>query len=227
MALTPADVSWIKTRITSIISANSTAAPASIRRILPLKDLQGKLYEAWVLGEMIQQLSVNEKYSIHLINSGTYRLKQKGTEIKRNYPYFKVFDSKNTLIGEIFTDTEFSSLSHVRLRGAPWLGPSFHELDIVLFSPGKSGRPSFRNVLIAVECKATTIHKSTFREVLGFRRELGLLSHLNPTGFTSWPASTIASDPPSVHLFYSTDRGILKYTANAAHFGIIVNHLPM
>jgi hypothetical protein len=227
--LTSEDVARIRAYIATIFQTHAAISPASTRGILPVKDLQGKLYEAHVLATVIQNLVTLEHCTVRLINSGTFTFKQKGSPVRRAYPYFEVYRA-GTMIGELFTDTEFLSLSCVLSRHPNPANGDYHELDIALLSPlcAEGVRPMYSHVLLAIECKATTFEKSTFREVLGFRRELTFLSDRNnSTGFNSWPIISVPADPPSVHMCYSTDPAVLKYVRNAATFGIIVFHETM
>jgi len=225
--LTSTDVLRIRGNIASILQASSSISPVQAAGILPIKDLQGKLYEAHILATIIQNLTTLEGCTIKLVSSGTLTLKQKGSPINRTYPYFEVYRNR-ALIGEIFTDTEFLSLSFSLRRAKTITTSDYHELDIVTFSPGLNGRPRHEDVLLAVECKATSVEKSTFREVLGFRRELALLqSTPQKTSFNTWPINLITANPPSVHMFYSIDRPILKYKDNAFIYGILVIHETM
>jgi hypothetical protein len=226
MALTTNDITRLKQQISASLQANAGISIASAIGILPTKDLQGKIYEAYILAFVIEKLVIVEGYSVQLVNNGTLVLKQKGSPINRTYPYFTVHKN-GKLIGEIFTDTEFTSLSFKLRRGTTFIPGDFHELDIAMFKPGCSGRPGHDQILLAVECKATEIGKNTFREMLGFRREMTLLTNVNPTIFNTWPVRTVNSDPPSVHLCFSTDPAIIRYADNGRCYGIYVIHEPI
>lgn len=225
--LTSTDVVRIKTQITNLLKKNAGMSPAQVTGILPVKDLQGKLYEAHVLSVIIENLATQEKCTIKLVNTGKLMLKQKGSPLNRTYPYFEVWKG-GSLIGEIFTDTEFTSLS-CSLRKAKVSNGDYHELDIGLFTPGcmDGKRPSYNEVLLAVECKATVFEKSIFREVLGFRRELSMLKNKHKTIFNVWPIDEVPAVPSSVHLCYSTDGAIRRYSDNAIEFGILMIHETM
>lgn len=221
--LTSTDIVRIKAQITNLLQKNAGMSPAQVTGILPVKDLQGKLYEAYVLSVIIENLTTKEKCTIKLVNPGKLALKQKGSPLNRTYPYFEVWRS-GTLIGEVFTDTEFTSLSCF-LRKATISNGDYHELDIAMFTPGCAAgiRPSFVDVLLAVECKATVFEKSIFREVLGFRRELAMLDkNMNKTIFNIWPIDKVSANPASIHLCYSTDGAVRKYRDNALEFGILM-----
>lgn len=220
MALNSSDIIRIKKQISDSLQANTGISPANATSILPVKDLQGKIYEAYILALIIERLVTIEGCSIQLVSSGNLLLKQKGSPINRRYPYFKV-SKDGKFIGEIFTDTEFTTISFEKSGNTIPRPGDYHELDIAMFTPGCKDRPSYKSILLAVECKATTIEKATFREMLGFRREMAFLIGMElPTEFEKWPARSVACHPRSLHLCYSTDPAILKYVANGLFFGM-------
>jgi hypothetical protein len=222
--MTQAQIRNIKSRITSVLQTHAHVAPAQSATLLPIRGLQGKLYEAHVLATICQGLVSVEGLRASLVNNGSLRLKQKGGPINRQYPYFKFFRNK-ALFGELFTDIEFTSLSH-HLNGAAHISNGdYHELDIALLQPNCAGRPSYNQVLLAAECKNTSIKKSIIREVLGFRRELSFYSqHPNSTQFAFWPTSTTNSNPNSVHMLYCSHQRVNRYLQNCLRFGILLVH---
>lgn len=226
--MTAASLSRIKSKITTVLQQSANVSPSRVRTLLPVKSLQGKLYEAHVLASICSNLAAKEGCSLSLVGGNKLVLKQKGSPIDRSYPYFEIKRGK-VLIGELFTDIYFNTLSHF-IKGSP--NPpthgDFHELDIALLKPGLKGYPSHAEVLLAVECKNTAIKKSIIRELLGFRRELSFLAqgHI-PTGFRSWPANRIKANPASVHMLYCSDRRINRYQTNCDQFGIILEHHKM
>lgn len=226
MALTTNDIARIKNQISASLQSTAGISVANAIGILPTKDLQGKIYEAYILAIIIEKLVTVEGFSVQLVNNGNLVLKQKGSPINRTFPYFTVH-KKGKLIGEIFTDTEFTSLGFMLRGGTGLTSGDYHELDIAMFMPGCSGRPAHHQILLAVECKATTIEKSTFREMLGFRREMGLLQKKNRTIFSIWPTKFVYSYPPSVHLCFSTDPAVLKYEKSGLSYGMYLIYETM
>lgn len=219
------DAARVRGKITAALSANASISPAQALGIIPAKNLQGKLFEAYVLSRIIEDLVKKENCDIRLVSSSAkLKLKQKGSIINRSFPYFEVFRD-NCLFGELFTDTYFTGVSYERRNGSSPQSGDYHELDIVLIQPGQNDWPTYKAIMMAVECKATTIEKSTFREVLGFRRELGLLTDKpKNTCFRTWPAAKlpVGPEPASVQLLYTTDLSARKYEKNALEFGIEV-----
>ncbi|EHQ27067.1 hypothetical protein [Mucilaginibacter paludis] len=225
--LSTADFTRIKDTISKSLSAIAAVTPAAIGHILPKTEVVGKLYEAHVLSRMIQDLHHIEGLKVDLIGTGgRVMLKQKGGPINRAFPYFKLY-KKGILFAELFTDTYFSTLSYSDIGGTLERS-SYHELDIALLKPNCAGTPSFDQVFIAAECKATDMQKSIFREILGFRRELGCLVPGGiPTNFDHWPETHIRCNPASVHIFYCTDKTVDDYKENAKTYGIVLKHEPM
>jgi len=228
--MTEAEVLKIKNKITTILQTNSGIAPSVINSLLPtsVKSLQGKLYEAYILALICENLVTRENCTIKLVQGANPILKQKGSPINRNYPYFEV--SKNGyLFGELFTDTYFTTLSY-SLKATlnnPVRG-DYHELDIAMIMPGKNSYPKHDEIMLAVECKNTSVKKHIIREVLGFRRELSFFKGLNyPTHFQNWPANSIASSPGSVHMLYCSDRAVNNYQSNCLRFGILTEYFKM
>lgn len=223
--LTPADITRIKNQITNILQRNAGVAPARTNTLLPIRGLQGKLYEAHVLATICEKLVTQEGLRVTLIGGSNLMLKQKGGSIDKAYPYFEVWNGP-TLFGELFTDVYFSTLSY-QMKGSPsnQTYGDYHELDIALLKPGQNGHPPYSEVMIAVECKHTSIKKSIIRELLGFRRELSFYSNIpQPTNFSVWPSTQTHSNPNSVHMLYCSDSRINRYTTNCLQFGILLEH---
>lgn len=227
--MTTAQINQIKNDISAALHAHANVSPSRSIGLLNISDLTGKLYEASVLAEVIERLVTEENLTVTLAGTGRYlKLKQKGGPINRNYPYFEISQGGQPF-AELFTDIYFSTISKarrantlVRQRG------DFHELDIAVIARNARVTPEPGQILIAIECKNTTLEKSTIRELLGFRRELSLLSTPESTLFTNWPAATITANPPSVHMLYTTHGSILSYyRENCEVFGIKLVHHNM
>lgn len=226
--LTQADIIRIKNQIADILYANANIAPARTNTLLPIHSLQGKLYEAHVLATVCEKLATEENFSIKLVGGSNLILKQKGGAINRQDPYFEIWDG-TTLFGELFTDIYFNTLSY-EMKGSPIRQTygDYHELDIVLLEPNKNGYPKHSDIIIAIECKNTSIKKSIIRELLGFRRELSFYTQVSfPTFFSIWPARQINSQPNSIHMLYCSDIRINRFTTNCLQFGIILQHHKM
>lgn len=219
--MTAAKLSSIQQQIEKALNRYARISPARTKGLLPTKSLQGKLYEASVLAEVCKQLHTQEGFTIRLSEGTRLMFRQKGGAITDEFPFLEIIHH-GAVIAELHTDIYFTTLSNAHKAGK---GPSspgdYHELDIALIKPGiKNGYPSFKDVFIAIECKNKVINKGTIREILGFRRELSTLQELNPTGFNKWPMNEVPSFPPSVQMFYCSDRYIKKFEPNCKIFGI-------
>jgi hypothetical protein len=213
----------IKKRITSILEKNTGISPSRIEKLLPLKSLQGKLYEADVLATVCENLVTKEKLQIKLINGTKLMLKQKGSPVNRAYP-FLLISKNNSIFAELWTDIYFNTMSY-SLNGSPrnMNNGDYHEIDIALLTPNINGFPKHTDILLAIECKNTSLKKSIIRELLGFRRELSFYyEHSNKTNFDSWPASSIYAQPNSVHMLYCSDKEIIRYEKNCFRYGILL-----
>ena len=227
--MTTAQIDQIKDDISAVLRKHAKVSLSRSKGLLNISDLTGKLYEASVLAEVIEKLVTVENLTVRLAGSGKYlKLKQKGGPISRDYPYFRISQGGQPF-AELFMDIYFTTLSSSRRSGAPGSRRGdFHELDLALLVPDVKSRPEPEEILIAIECKNTTLQKSTIRELLGFRRELSMLSGAEDTGFTNWPADTIPADPPSIHMLYTTHGSILShYRENCEVFGIKLVHHSM
>jgi hypothetical protein len=223
--MTAADVARIKKKITTTLKAHANVSPARTQNLLPMKSLQGKLYEAHILATICEGLTIQEGLRISFVGGNILMLRQKGGPINRSYPYFKVWKD-TTLFAELFTDLYFATLSY-KMRGAPKHKAygDYHELDIAILQPGQTGYPQQTEVMLAVECKNTSINKNIIRELLGFRRELSFyLRNSQPTHFKVFPTNQTHSEPNSVHMFYCSDNRINRYTLNCIQFGILLRH---
>ena len=162
-------------------------------------------------------------------NGKTIVLKTGGGPINKNYPWIEV-KKEGVLIGEIFTDIYFISMSYSLNQSNRKPTPGeYHELDIVMTKPRGNGMPRHDEILIGVECKNTKKYrKSLLKEILGVRREMGLLAGtLVATEFSQWPSTTVPSSPPSCLLVYSTSNKVKNYSRPGETYGIDFIYEPM
>ena len=223
-----ADITRIKNKLTRSFQRTSGISPTRTISLLPIRSLQGKLYEASVLAEVCENLVSREGYRITLVGGPHLILKQKGGPINRLYPYFQLYKD-STLKYELFTDVYFNTLSY-HFKGRPTLQTNgdYHELDIALIKPNLIDKPNFDEIALAIECKNTSIEKKIIRELLGYRRELSYVDKTpNRTSFINWPLREVYANPSSVHMLYTTDRRVLRYIDNCSRFGIVLNYLPL
>lgn len=217
----------VKKRVEAAIRRYAKAASVAEYALVPSSLTSGKLYEAHVLSLVLERLHDDEGLSVLLVNSRLIPLKSAPGPINRKYPHFEL-RRNGTLIAELWTDIEFLTLSYAQAGGAlPPTPGDYHELDLVVVTPGLAGRPRHRDLLLGIECKNTGYTKGLLKSILGIRRELSLLQDERPTHFRSWPRSRVPADPPSCLCVYSTDPGVGGYTAPGRVFGIDFFHEPM
>jgi hypothetical protein len=189
-------------------------------------DRNGKLYEAWVLGVVLEKLKNVELCRVTLINGPKVRLKTGGGGINRSYPHFLVQRADGTEF-EVWTDVEFYTLSHSRRSPAALSRADFHELDIVVVPKGTDGRPRHTDILIGIECKHTAFQKVMVRAALGVRRELSYLDNRSQTSFFKWPLASVPARPNSILMVFSSDARIEQYRPTGEVFGIEFVHEEM
>jgi hypothetical protein len=214
-------------RITQAFAKVFGISPSSASKVLPLGDPLGKLYEAYVLTQVVRELRIKEGLQADLVNSRSLTLKAGGGGINRSYPFVQL--KKNGRVwAELWTDIYFTTLScdSARRTGSP-LACDYHEMDIVVVPPRTSGLPCNSDIWLAVECKARPYGKNLLREILGIRRELSYLDHPVSTRFTVWPRSSVPANPPSCIMVYSTDPDAANCQPAGDRFGIDFVHCPI
>lgn len=226
--LEQSEINRIKHDIAATLKSAAGISARRTSKLLPIKGLRGKLYEASVLAYVCEHLVTQEKLSLKLVGGTRLMLKQKGGPINRAFPYFEVY--KNSLLwAELFTDLYFNTISY-KFKGhtGTQIPGDYHEIDIALIEPGLSGKPQHDEVMLAIECKNTSCEKKVIREVLGFRRELSFFNNSpQRTKFSTWPSPVIFANPNSVHMLFCSDSGVNKYDLNCNRFGILVKHYEM
>lgn len=208
-----------RTELRKIFKDHLGISSKTTQQLVPLKISDGKLYEAYVLGLLVERLVVDEKYSLRLVGGSKIKLKSAPGPINRSYPHIELW-REGSCRAELWTDVEFLSLSYqIRGSGSLTMG-DYHELDILIVDVGISGRPGPGEIWLGVECKNTGYEKGLLKEILGIRRELSLLQEPLPTKFMSWPRIAVPANPGSCLLVYSTDPKVNNYAAPGDVFGI-------
>lgn len=223
--MTTASVDKAKRQIDAIMAGYQNAAGVSQQSIFSSNVSAGKVYEAWVLCEILARLHVDERCSVRLRGGSSVSLKSSPGPVNRAYSHFEIGHASETL--EVWTDVEFLTLSYAD-RNPPW--PSrgdYHELDLVVVPTGSVGRPQHDEIRIGVECKHTPYRKELLRAILGVRRELSYLAPAHPTGFAVWPAPDVPASPASCLLVYCSGPAVLKFAEPGQTFGIDFVHWPL
>lgn len=200
-------------------------AGATKRLALPPADNAGKLYEAWVLTRLLEQLRDHEGFDITLREARELRLKSAPGPINRDYAHFLL--ERPGLALEVWTDVEFIALSALRRGVGAISSCDFHELDIVAVPAGTNDRPPCGAILLGVECKNTPCRKDLLRSSLGVRRELSYIHEDLPTAFTSYPRATVPAYPASCLMVFSTDRRVEDFKPPGDIFGVDYKYEPI
>lgn len=213
----------IKDEITALFSETFDAKDNAAYDIIPSSLTSGKLYEAYALSLITLHLYIEEGFELTLKNDNYISLKSSPGPINPAYPHIAA--SKNgRLVAELWTDIEFLSFSYSASSASTPNKGHYHELDVVMVDAGALGRPTHDQIWLAAECKFTSYKKGLLKEILGVRREMGLLAGSQRTKFKKWPATHVNSDPASCLLVYSSDERVLEYSDPGDVFGINFYH---
>ena len=187
----------------------------------------GKLYEAFVLSLVVTNLAAIEGLDLRLSTGTKVVLKSAPGPINYSYPHIQI--SRNGVhVANIWTDVEFMAYSCAQSNTVATEPGHYHELDIVIADATASRRPRPEEMWLGIECKYRSYSKSFLREILGVRRELGLL-HNPPlrSHFQEWPRKYVPAKPPVCLIAYSSDSAIGSYSFPGELFGVDFEHVPM
>ena len=184
---------------------------------------QGKLYELYVLSELLIDL---RRRGFRLWFSGqTLKFKQAAGKIKVADPHFRLTAPDRASLW-LFVDIEFHTLGKL-ISNTTDLSDR-HELDIVLVD-ATPDYPDPRNILLAVECKsAAHFRKSIVKEALGIRRELSLLAcdvHSRLTRHSGCRPISVPANPASEFWLAYVHAVGTSYAQSPGAFGIDFKHL--
>lgn len=219
------------TEIKSIFGAFGAAFSTDNAILGALSD--GKLYEAYVISKIVDELA-SRNYQITF--RGTSLLFKGGPGmIKLTDPHFELFDMATGAIEwRIFADIEFDTIGHVNKSGHPTYTADLsrrHELDIVVTN-ATAGYPKWSEIALGAECKSTpNFKKALMKEALGVRREFAFFRQGASRAILNLPRSVthsapvrVRAHPPSEFIVASIDPDSLRYSASPAAFGIKVEH---
>lgn len=213
----------------SVLSTIRTAFAAMGTKGNPLGKLgAGKLYEAWTLATVLQNLRLQESATITAKSGNAMRLRASHGPLDPQFTHFVCTTAAARFT--IWTDIEVRTLSSLH-RGASATVPvagDKHELDIVAIATGKIGYPAPEDLFWGVECKHTTFTKAFHRSMLGVRRELSYaVGSPIPTPFKTYPRPAVQSIPSSALTAFSTDPAVTRYAPAGTAWDIDYEHLTM
>jgi hypothetical protein len=207
--------------VESVFASYMAVAPTDQQLLAALND--GKLYELYVLSELLENLR-NRGFTISFVGS-SLAFKAAPGKIKLSDPHFVIVSPMQDKFW-VFVDIEFITLG--TLHGPVTDLSSHHEIDIVVVD-AIVPNPLFDQIALGVECKChAKFGKNLIKEALGIRRELSLLhpplwSRLTQSG--SVPPVYVPADPCSEFWLAFIDPGGQHYGESPAAFGIELRHI--
>ena len=191
---------------------------------------KGKLYELYVLAELVRDLKRRHCKLAFLGSSIVF--KAAPGKIKAADPHFLV-TAPDRSKSRIFVDIEFMTMGSSHPNLAMWTTSdrsSRHELDLVLVNT-RNPYPRFDEVLLGVECKSqSSFGKDVVREALGIRRELSMLVPDKPSRLSKAGASPVVqvpANPASEFWLAYDDPNGNHYSASPSQFGISFRYIPL
>jgi hypothetical protein len=97
-------------RITRAFRNTFGVSGAAARAAIPLGEVLGKLYEAFVLATVAEALSLREGLRLVLKNDKSIALKTGGGPINRSFPFVEASRS-GIVVAELWTDVHVTTLS--------------------------------------------------------------------------------------------------------------------
>lgn len=194
----------------------------------------GKLYELYCLSELLLRLSRNYGFRISFQGSNI-RFKAAPGLIRRTDPHLLLTHRQSPARFDVFVNIEFTTLGnaiqhipHMRnVRPVTDLS-KYHELDILVVEHGVCGRPPIEQIALGMECKSgANFKKSIVRDVLGVRRELGLLASPRPSTLSVFPQNyqvLVPANPPTEFWLAFVDFAGTRYSQSPERFGIKFQH---
>jgi hypothetical protein len=210
-------------RIGQVFASYRSAQPGDSALLAALSD--GKLYEVFVLGELVRNLH-SRGFQLRFIGT-TLAFQASPGAIHISDPHFEVIaPNASEPVRFIFLNIEFMTLGH-GLGSVTDLSDR-HELDIVVTTEN-SGYPSYAEIALAVECKAVAnFKKGILKEALGIRRELSYVRRPQASLLTTAggsPHIDVKANPPSEFWLAFCDPKGLNYCHSPLEFGVDLRHI--
>jgi hypothetical protein len=206
--------------IEAIFGSYTSVMPSDSAHLNALNN--GKLYELYVLSELIQELD-GRGFRI-FFHGANLEFKGAAGMIKMADPHFRVRAPSGNDFW-IFVDIEFLTLGSASVPVGDYSG--FHELDIVVVS-ATPPHPKHDDIALAIECKCVaTFEKKLIKEALGIRRELSFLRSPQPSTLTLAGGASVmvAAKPPSEFWLAFIDPAGNQYQDSPGAFGIRLVHI--
>lgn len=207
--------------IQAIFGAYKSVSGRATARLRKLR--KGKLYELWVLAQVVQDLHARGFKLV--FNGRTLKFKAGPGQVNPSDGHFEILAPDGTRLW-MFVDIEFQSLGSSKTHVSDY--SRLHELDIVVLL-STSPNPPHDDIALGVECKCVAkFQKHLIKEALGVRRELSYFrnsvqeSILTQLGGS--PVAVRARPPSEFWLAYIDPKGD-QYDESPAAFGISLRHL--
>ncbi len=128
----------LKKKITEIFENLFPTASKAEVDLVPKSLTDGKLYEAYIVSVIAERLTVDDGFSLVLVNSSYLQLKSSPGPINRNYPRIEL-RQQGIVRAEIWTDVEYLTLSYSSSSRSVSNKGDYHELNVLVVDPGVSG----------------------------------------------------------------------------------------
>lgn len=191
-----------------------------------------RVYELRCMLHLMDVLRARRPFPKFVLSSGRgVMLRSKGGPIDRTSDAcVEVQNAQGTVLAELWSNVEFWALSYVRSGRPKFAGPTYaraHELDLVLLSPGVTGRPIPEDILIGVEAKHRPYGKGLLKELLGVRREMTFKGPPNSNPWQWWSPLGLQAKPASGLVAWCAYPSVASYTQASDFYGILMEHLPL
>lgn len=203
--------------------------PAHLQAIAPFTTIViDRLYELSCLLRTLQEIKTAvgaTSYDCRLAVAGPLRLRAAHGPIDPKFQHLDLTIGGGTKF-TVWTNIEIQAVSALGtpalmgIRGRP--NPHVHELDVVILRRLDPGRhhPLPADVAVGVEVKNRPYNKELLKQVLGVRREMGMLDHLRVKNPLGWPTAPSFCKQGSWMVAFACSNRILTYASPGAFFGI-------
>jgi len=206
--------------IEAIFGQYKTLVPAD-QALLQALD-KGKLYELYVLAELVDHLA--QRGFVFVFVGTSLQFKAAPGQIKLSDPHFELHAVGHS-VHYLFVDIEFRTLGSTQQAVGDYSG--YHEVDLIVVDRPRP-HPLPHEIAFAVECKCVAkFGKKLIKEALGVRRELAFVQSAQPSILSqvSGPTVMVCAEPPSEFWLAHIDPAGGGYGQSPVAFGIEVRHI--